>query len=154
MRRGRQHATHLSREALQPNACALDDQLCATREKCASVVRAVRCSAFTHRRVHDIRQCLYAKSIKKQQSTDWQRNLQNITWRLRKSVLIRPTPANRANLVVLAIVGVPTRLSRIAIGVANVTARQSAFVGICHLGGDVCISHSFLVFSKRSGCLF
>ena len=42
-----------------------------------------------------------------------------VTWRLRKSLLIRPIPAIRANLVVLAtgvvlaIVGVPTKLSRL-----------------------------------------
>ena len=68
------------------------------------------------------------------------------------SVLIRPSPAISANLVVFAnvvvhaIVGVPTRLSRlrttpaihkfaanfdIGIGVANVTDRRSASVGFC-----------------------
>ena len=37
----------------------------AQREKCACVLCPVRCSIFTLRRVHDIRQCLQAKSERK-----------------------------------------------------------------------------------------
>ena len=69
------------------------------------------------------------------------------------TVLVRPSPAIRANIVVLAIAvvlaigGVPTGLSKlrrvkpaihrfvanfdIATGAANVTARRSASVGFC-----------------------
>ena len=93
-----------------------------------------------------------------------------MTWRVRKSAPILPIPAIRADLVVLAIgvvlaiVDVPTRLSRLkrmtpaihlnvanfdtAIGVSNVTARGSASVGF--------ISLSLLVLyrTKSFGCLF
>ena len=80
------------------------------------------------------------------------------------SVIIRVSPDIRANLIVLANVGVPTKLLRmkkmtpttrkfldnfdIVIGVAKVTARRSACVGFC-------FSMHFLVFnrSKRFGCL-
>ena len=47
---------------------------CARREKCASVSRSVhsaKCSVSTSRRVHDIRQCLYAKSVKKKIHMTW-----------------------------------------------------------------------------------
>ena len=38
----------LSREALEATRVALDDQMCVTREKCASVVRTVSCSIPLH----------------------------------------------------------------------------------------------------------
>ena len=48
----------------------------AQQEKYACVLRPVRCSVFTIRRVHDSRWCLCAKCPTKK-STDWQRNLQS-----------------------------------------------------------------------------
>ena len=61
------------------NACASDDLVCAAREKYASVMRAVRCSVFTPRRVHDLGKLMSVREINsnKKQSTDWQRHLQS-----------------------------------------------------------------------------
>ena len=78
-------------------------------------MRTVRCSVFTLRRVHDIRQFLYAKS-KNNRLKD--KEICKVTWRLKKSALIRSIPAIRAKFVVLAIhvilaiLVVPTRLSK------------------------------------------
>ena len=100
-----------------------------------------------------------------------------VTWRVRVSVLIRAIPAIRPYLValvigvVLAIVGIPTRLSRLrrmttatheCVGNFDMAKRSCerncASIGFCRnlpLGGNICLSHSFLVFNcgKRSGCL-
>ena len=91
------------------------------------------------------------------------------------SVYIRPSPAIHAivvvlaTVVVLAIVGVPTKLSRlkrmtpaihrfaaifdIAIGVANVIAGRSASVGFCFPVESKHVLVLVLNFNKRSGCL-
>ena len=58
----RKSTTHPKLEASgrEPHAGACDGQRCAAQKN----VRATRCSVFTPRRVHDIRQCLYAISVK------------------------------------------------------------------------------------------
>ena len=59
--------THRSAQTSWANACALDE-MCemwrATRKMCACV-RTVRCYLYTSRRVHDMCQCLDAKSVQK-----------------------------------------------------------------------------------------
>ena len=89
------------------------DEVSRAREKCASVVRTVTCSVFTSRRVHDIHKCLYANFFfLKKNNRPTGKEICKVTWRFRTSALIRSIPAIRANLVVLATVGVPTRLPK------------------------------------------
>ena len=89
------------------------DEVSRAREKCASVVRTVTCSVFTSRRVHDIHKCLYAIFFfLKKNNRPTGKEICKVTWWFRTSALIRSIPAIRANLVVLATVGVPTRLPK------------------------------------------